>query len=194
MPIAKTQDNVNINSIKKIKRKHRPHPKNASILEMEQINETQGITLSCTPGNYVEYTKWRLKYLHYLQNIYAQKNIARLKMEKYMRVEQVLHQYSKQIAPPNELTLIAYGDTKESTNSPMKGYSRTPKARLLQLLKTNKNCTVIMQDEFRTTKLCCNCNEVMTISKSPNRYAFCPNCHTVANRDVNAAFFKYRII
>jgi Putative transposase DNA-binding domain len=153
---------------------------------MENINEQLDIKLSRSPNNYIEYTKWRLKWLLYLQQMYCKKKVVQLKMEAYMRIEKTLHKYKLKLVPKNEKTLIVWGDATIASNSPVKGYVRTPKNKLLELLKNSKNCKVIMQDEFRTTKLCCKCYEPLNISTDKHRYAVCPNCRTVFNRDVNA--------
>ena len=153
------------------KKQKRPLHKNKAQIDMDEINERLDIRLSCSPKYYEEYTKWKLKHLLYLQELYGKRKIARLKMEKIMRVEKTLHLIKNNMAPKNKHTLIMWGDATIASNSPVKGYVRTPKNRLLEILKQHRSCQVVMQDEFRTTKLCCKCHEELDISTNKHRYA-----------------------
>jgi transposase len=54
-------------------------------------------------------------------------------------------------------------------------------------MKNNPKIHVINTDEYRSTVLCSNCYTKMDISKSPHRFASCPHCKKVWNRDINAA-------
>jgi len=71
-------------------------------------------------------------------------------------------------------TLIAYGNGK--VHPMIKGYVKTPLKKLYMALKKNKNCSIFLTDEFRTTKLCSNCHEICLTSRSPHRFQVCQNC------------------
>jgi transposase len=69
----------------------------------------------------------------------------------------------------------------------MKGYVRTPSTKIIERLKSYEKVRVKEVDEFRSTMICSKCDNPMNISKSPHRFASCPSCKRVWNRDINAA-------
>lgn len=150
-----------------------------------KIDKESESTVSPNQLNFIEYTKHRLKWFMQRQAIYSKLEVVRLKFLKYINTAKVCHVLAKEICQ-NKKVLICIGSTKTAANSPIRGYVRTPKSKLLLALQERAH--VMEVNEFRTTKLCSsnNCYHPVNTSKSPHRYQFCPKCNTSWNRDVNA--------
>ena len=150
----------------------------------EAYNECQERNISNKMYNYKEFVDYTLKYFKKLQDLYKQRKITRLRFDKYIRTEKMINKYANTLYRKKS-TLILVGETKISPN--MKGYVRTPSTKIIERLKSYRKVKVKEVDEFRSTMICSKCNNPMNISKSPHRFASCPSCKCVWNRDVNAA-------
>lgn len=136
--------------------------------------------------NFESYTKYRLSIFLTKQQIFSQRKVVRLNLQKFICIEKAIQKIAKTLIPDtSHKTLMCIGSTEIAGNSPIKGYIRTPHRKLVAALRTRK-ADILFVNEFRTTKLCGNCHEENITSKSPHRYQFCPNCRTCWNRDVNA--------
>lgn len=150
--------------------------------EIEKESKSQ---ISPNQDFYIEYTRHRLKWFVKKQNVYSQRKVARLKLKKFICVEAAAHAVSKSLVQ-NRKALVFVGASKISSNSPMRGYIRSPQRALLKALRTHAD--VVEVNEYRTTQLCSqtNCHQFVKTSRSPKRYQFCQKCGTKWNRDVNA--------
>lgn len=149
------------------------------------VEELSKSVISPMQRDYTEYTRHRLRWFEQKQNVYGQRKVARLKLQKFICVEKTAHTIAKSIVQDRK-ALVFIGSTKFSPNAPIKGYIRTPHRALLKAMKIHAD--VVETDEFRSTKLCSqkDCHNVVKTSRSPKRYQFCPKCGTSWNRDVNA--------
>lgn len=132
------------------------------------------------------YTLFRLRFFERKQAVYEQRRMAVLRFKKYMAVQSTLTKVVKEFVAGKE-TLVVFGDSSISANSPMKGYIRTPNRRLLTTLRYYADVLVV--NEHRTSKLCSLCYQTLQPpTKRRHRYMVCRNaeCQTVWNRDVNA--------
>lgn len=133
-----------------------------------------------------QYTEYQLLIFAEKQKLYAQRKVTRLKLQKFICVEKTSHVIAKQLVPnAKEKTLVCIGSTETASNSPIRGYIRSPNKKLTNALR-NRKADILFVNEFRTTKLCAKCFCENKTSKSPHRYQYCPNCSTCWNRDVNA--------
>ena len=150
----------------------------------EAYNECQERNISNKMYNYKEFVDYTLKYFKKLQDLYKQRKITRLRFDKYIRTEKMINKYANTLYRKKS-TLILVGETKINPN--MNGYVRTPSTKIIERLKSYEKVKVKEVDEFRSTMICSKCNSPMNISKSPHRFASCPSCKCVWNRDINAA-------
>lgn len=80
-------------------------------------------------------------------------------------------------------TVFIFGDKFTPANSRAKGYLRSNVRGIVEILQRDENCTVILEDEFRTTKLCSFCfNRLYDGTKcgrtnTKYRYKVCRMCH-----------------
>jgi len=156
--------------------------------EAKEFN-LQSVDFSSKNEDFIEFTKFQLKYFIKMQKLYARRQVAKLKWEKTMQVRSAVDKLADDIINSKNhegKTLIAFGNGQ--TGPCIKGYTRVPQKGLLEALKRKKDkCTVVMVDEFRTTKLCSKCFKVCITSKSPHRFEVCPHCKLTWNRDINGA-------
>lgn len=76
-------------------------------------------------------------------------------------------------------TLIFVGDCGMTvSNSPIRGYLRTPMRRFLKILRLY--CDVVLVDEYLTTKTCSKCYKLVDTANSPHRYQYCTHCKSVS--------------
>lgn len=157
-------------------------PYNSAITELK---------LSPMNADATAYTTFRLLHFEHRQRFLEQRKVARLKLKKYIRVEQGMHKMAKELVRGHEgSTLIFIGSTYVAPNSPIKGYVRTPLPKLCRILK--QYADVVEVDEFRTTVLCSRCWRPNRPSKSPHRFYYCRHCRITFNRDVNAGINIHR--
>lgn len=134
------------------------------------------------PTQRSDYIFHRLKFLKKKQAIYGQRKIARLKLQKYMHSVKAAHELAKKMLQlslnednPNHLpppppppqktttnqtddgntkprTWLFLGSARMASNSPIKGYCRTPHALLRRVFAERMDCTLVMVDEYNTTK------------------------------------------
>lgn len=82
-------------------------------------------------------------------------------------------------------TFVFVGDAFLPGNSPAKGYVRSKVRLLFEIMSRRRNCTVFFVDEFRTTKLCSLCFNVLEQPtkngrvKKKYRYYLCRGCQKV---------------
>lgn len=152
------------------------------------------------PSELERYVTHRLTFFDMKQNVYARRKIARMRLEKYMEVEKTAYQVAREMltvandeAPPaqpandmpdaNTTTDVPneegrqkpqkwlfLGSAKIASNSPVRGYVRTPQSLLRRILQSDGNCKLIITDEHLTTKLCSTCHDETTVSRSPHRF------------------------
>ena len=103
---------------------------------------------------------------------------------------------------PNFKKKVFLGNTKQTSNSPMKGYVKSPHSYLRHSLMIHPKVTLIEIDEDYTTKTCaiCSTKEPLKNVKIPDelkgfrvyrgkdkhRWSYCRECGIVWNRDINA--------
>ena len=137
-----------------------------------------------------EYIIFVLKHMERLQSLFLPKKITRLKFDVYIRRETTIAKIIREefIKDARGRVVVFFGDTKTASNSPMKGYVRSPHTRFIQQLKRHHQIQFVGIDEYNTTKVCSSCltKAQHTISKSPHRFSSCKECKIVWNRDVNA--------
>ena len=181
--IAKTREELVTRNGRKIKLRssHFRHLTGESVRKQKLESWTREIeaeslsTISPMSSNYLEYTMHRLRFFEAKQRVYEARKVTRLKFDKYRRTEQAAHKLAEKIIGKDEAkTLIIIGSSKIASNSPIRGYVRTPQPKVLAALK--RRADVLEINEFSTTKLCCNCHETAITSTSPHRYQFCPKC------------------
>jgi hypothetical protein len=152
--------------------------------------------------NYKEFVKFRLENMKEKMEAYLEKKIARLNFDGYIRKNKVLGQTVEKLVPSKgKISAIFLGDTHQYENSPMKGYNKLPNNDLVKKLKNHPRCNIFSVNEFRTTKLCSSCYNVLQPPIKPrngrkkelqnrrwwrDRYRTCKICKMVWNRDVNA--------
>ena len=129
--------------------------------------------------------------------------VARLRWNTFMRKQRAQTRLLKKITGDagEKETLVVYGDA--SINHTFGHKASTPTTGLRKYI--GQRCKVIMQDEFRTSKLCCACHTPLTdikfprITKEDGGQPFMVKSHSVRrggnndcfrmvwDRDVNAA-------
>lgn len=152
--------------------------------DRESRKREQELEISSMTSNYFDFADFSLQYIRKKQLACRQRRVARLKLQKYMRIPKAVRSIVDGINPDKK-TLMFIGSTRLAANSPIKGYGRVPQPKILMELK--RRCDVIEVNEFRTTVLCSKCHNEMYVSRNRNRYALCPKCHITWNRDINAA-------
>ncbi|MGL5961115.1 MAG: zinc ribbon domain-containing protein [Cetobacterium sp.] len=149
--------------------------------------DRNGVVSSMSPTKYKEFVRFELKWMKKKQLMYNQKKIARLKFDEYVRKHKTVSNYVNLLVGKAKKVGVYYGDASIAANSPIKGYVRIPGKLLKEKLKLHPRITVIMVDEFRSSKLCSLCYQEVQIPKSPHRFVSCQSCKKVFNRDINAA-------
>lgn len=134
-----------------------------------------------------EFVNFQLKWMAQKNKAYCQPRVARLKFDKFIRTNETLSKFVGELAGDAKLTKCFYGSMKVASDCPMKGYIRPPGRLLERKLKEHPRIHVKPTNEFRTTMLCSDCFVKLKVAKSPHRFATCPKCKKVWNRDINAA-------
>lgn len=156
--------------------------------KIERARQTSDVPL-IYKGNafFKDVIAFDLRWMTIKQLAYCQFRIARLKLDKCIRVSSTIASVVKTLLGSSKRMACFFGNATMSSNSPVKGYIRLPNKELKKELIRHPNITVIDTDEHRTTKLCSDCFGEMNVSESPHRFVTCPSCKKTWNRDTNAA-------
>lgn len=164
--------------------------------EIEQARQKSELPISATStSNYDGFVKFHLEWMKKKQEIYNQRKISRLKIDEFKNKHRTLDRYiNKHLVGDNKNVAVYFGDSSIASNSPMKGYVRVPGKLLKHKLAIHPHVTLIMVDEFRTSKLCSFCHQEVIMypvkqrgESHPHRFTVCPPCKRVCHRDINAA-------
>lgn len=153
-------------------------------IDREFRKREEELEISSMSGDYIVFAEFALKYFRQKQIAYNQRRVARLKLQKHMRIPKAVRSIVDDMQLDNK-TLLFIGSTRLEANSPIKGYPRVPQPKILKELQ--RRYDVVEVNEFRTTVLCSKCHNECLVSRNRNRYALCPKCHITWNRDINAA-------
>lgn len=137
--------------------------------------------------DFEKFVDFQLKTFTKKVNAYCKPKVARLKFDKYIRTKETMSGYVNDMIGDAKMTKCFYGDMTTAPNCPIKGYIRLPGKELRKTLANHPKIDLENTDEFRSTMLCSICFTKMKVSKSPHRFATCPNCKRVWNRDINGA-------
>lgn len=168
---------------------HRREIKRKKIIQA-RINEVNAARRgeSSMSSDYTAFCVFELRHLIGTQRIFCNRKLAQFKFRKHISENKYWHKKAKEFSDhKNKNTLFFAGDGNFASNSPIRGYVRTPIRKFLKILRLY--CDVLSVNEFRTTALCSLCYRNVDVSISPDRYSVCRNrvCNTVWNRDCNAA-------
>lgn len=142
------------------------------------------------PSSWYEFIKNQMTNMAKVMKVYMSREVTKKKMISYIAREKTLSQYiSKHFLQedPQTTCTVFYGDGSPN-GACIKGYIHVPNARLVKKLENHPNIQLQKINEYNTTKLCSYCDHQLKVSKSPDRYAVCPNCHIIWNRDINAGY------
>ncbi|CAO1376712.1 unnamed protein product [Diamesa hyperborea] len=137
-----------------------------------------------------EYIKFSLKHMTELQQLYLKRKVCRLRFDNYIRRAETISKVIKDkiVQESVKKVVVCFGDSKQASNSPMKGYIKSPHTKFIKMLKLHPKVIFIPINEYNTTKVCSTClkKDKHIVSKSPHRFSCCNQCKIVWNRDVNA--------
>lgn len=138
----------------------------------------------------LEYVKFALKHLKEKMKEFFRDKISRLKFDAYIQRKKTFHRVIREkfIGEEKETVTVFWGSAKQASNSPIKGYIKSPHSQIIRELKHHPKIQFVEVDEYRSTKVCSSCltDANHKVSKSPHRFSCCTQCKIVWNRDVNA--------
>lgn len=109
--------------------------------------------------NFERFTDFSLKHLNEKQRLLEKSKFPRTRFNSYLTTQSSISKLASIIAPKNKNVLVVFGDVKISPI--IRGYIKTPIARLLRELNQRKNVYLVTVDEYFTTKKCNKCYEIM---------------------------------
>jgi len=164
---------------------------------------------SCMVKNFIKYVKMKNIVNNILTTFYQKEIFRKLKWKTYIKTQKSISNLINKIKitfkNDQKKICLAYGNWNQPKQ--MRNYLPTPGIGLKR--KLEKYFKIITVDEFRTSKICSNCNrelEKFMIRKNPKPYKKgyvkvhsllrCKNviCNKLWDRDVNASINMVRII
>ncbi|KAI3655390.1 hypothetical protein MP638_003242 [Amoeboaphelidium occidentale] len=121
-----------------------------------------------------------------VSGFYGSKRWRKLRWSLYIKKQRAYDYAWKKMSfgLKEENVIIAYGDG--AFNHVSRGHVPTPTKTLFQKLKSKLKWRCRKVDEFRTSKLCRNCNSELEQKKAWTS-KFCHGCNKLVDRDINAA-------
>lgn len=106
--------------------------------------------------------------------------VARIQFAKYQRRQKVIAEIVQRICS-NRRMLLFIGKFRLASNSPVRGYVRTPLKGLAYALECYPMIDVVYGDEFNTSQRCSKCFEQLTFHGYRKRNVLTPDCHSENN-------------
>lgn len=136
-----------------------------------------------------EYIRFELQHFSNKRKEFLKSKVARLKFDAYIQRRKTLKKLIDTLFVKEEKRVtVFWGSAKQASDSPIKGYIKSPHSEIVKQLKLHPKVQYVEVDEYKSTKTCSHCltDTHHTVSKSPHRFSCCTQCKIVWNRDVNA--------
>ncbi len=167
-------------------------------------DETFGEKFKAIPSNktndekeYLSFLKYALRHVVEFLEFHHGKQFRNMRFTTHVRRQKTIHELCRKVTGmnhPGDKTvkcIIGFGDWSTQRDSIIRGHRRGPVQAFKTLLR--RWCDVVDVDEFRTSKLCCNCHHVTEKVRfddvEVNSVLRCTNneCGTTVDRDINGA-------
>jgi hypothetical protein len=121
---------------------------------------------------YLNYLEVLLTFSNDIMDFYFNSKMRKRKFTKYVNEQKMINKVCKKLSRKNNPTeddqvIIGFGDWSLGSNSPIKGHQRGPVTRVIREL--GKWTKVYKVDEYKTSKLCCNCYHETENMEYPNQ-------------------------
>jgi hypothetical protein len=185
-------------------RRYESNKKRNSIILQKEKNkyqiieeETKLSKYNCKTNNinkFKEYIKEKIKLNDKIKDFYENELMRKMKWRSFIckrrSEDKLLNTIEKKFGKKEDI-IISYGNWNNSKQ--MKNIMPTLGIGMRKII--HKRFNVVLFDEFKTSKLCCCCNNELTNYNSLHRILICSNCKsdgfeskniTFINRDINA--------
>jgi len=136
--------------------------KNQQQQQQQQPNQQQQQQQpSSRSSDFEKYAEYTLKHFNEAMQAYGSREYARINYNQWAQTRRTLIQIKRMIIGNGKCVTVIVGDALPAANSPMRGHRGTQTHGLFKLLDEDARCTVHYGSEFRSSKCCCRCGEVL---------------------------------